>query len=154
MSPQAQKIIDDLKAHMESAFETLVNLVQEEAVNEMVGKLAPTRAKVHLIKEHVVVPLTKNEIADSLAKLGVKPRRVNPLANLRATQAATQVYAPVAQSETGALPDPFNPVFSGSNPEENDPHFGQLGSDSYDEGTIGATVTTITGGDDDDEIPF
>jgi hypothetical protein len=57
MSPHAQKIIDDLKARIETDIDTLINLVQEEAVNEMIAKLAPTKAKVRLIKERVQIPL-------------------------------------------------------------------------------------------------
>jgi len=66
MSPAAQKIINDLHAHMEAAFEQLVDLVQEEAVNEMISKLSPTTAKARLIKERpliVVAPIQEDDDA-------------------------------------------------------------------------------------------
>lgn len=53
MSPAAEKIIKDLKDHMTSAFNELVALVQEEAVNEMISKLSPATAKVRLIREEI-----------------------------------------------------------------------------------------------------
>lgn len=42
MSPEAQKIVDDLRAHVIQEFDRLVELVQEEAVNDILARLSPT----------------------------------------------------------------------------------------------------------------
>jgi hypothetical protein len=76
MSPKAQKIIDDLKVHMEIAFDSLVALVQEEAVNEMLSKF-----KVQpVIKEAPKKTVTLRSLPETLTKLQEEPTQ-RPIAH-------------------------------------------------------------------------
>lgn len=129
MSPEAKKILDDLKAYTDRAYELFIAQVQKDAVADMLERMTGKR------------PVEANPAKKKFISIAAGGATVSFEAPTIENNAVPEDYITNTEEDMNDAGERI-PVKTYADPAD-DPNYGMIGSSCYSTGKKGGIVTTI-----------